>query len=220
MFDVAFVVSYLVLWLVLAIVVIASLAIVRELALIRVRLGPEPGALATTDGPKIGSIAPPLEGAFLDRGVMTIRAGPALIIWVSPGCRACLELLSQLARFVRSARIPVYVVCQGTEEQTRTLLKTYEVTVPVLVDADRKVEETFAIRLTPFAVAMDSDWTVRTKGVVNNDDQLESLANFEITLQGSRVWVPRDSPLGLAGTVTEKPDLARERSWRSSTWKL
>jgi methylamine dehydrogenase accessory protein MauD len=194
--DSAFLATYVGLWIVVVLLVLTLVTVVRELALIRMRLGPETGPLATTDGPKIGSVAPALEGTFLSEGSRSISRGPAIVVFVSPGCRPCRELLPHVAQFVRRERMPVYVVVQATEADARSLLEVFEIKAPVVIDPDHKIEEAFNVHMTPFALAMDEDWTVRTKGVTNDDAQLEALAGFHVTLQGSRPWVPREGPLG------------------------
>ena len=45
-----FLISYLVLWFTVGVLTVVLLALTREVALLRLQLGPEPGALATKDG--------------------------------------------------------------------------------------------------------------------------------------------------------------------------
>lgn len=199
--DAPFLVTYALLWLLVALLVMSALAIVRELALLRARVGPEPGALATSDGPKIGAVSPVLEGSVLDSGPTRITAGPALLLFVSPTCRPCLELLPFVARLIRSKRTTTYVVLQGTERDARRLLETHEIKGPIFLDPEQAIAAAFDVRMTPFGIAVDDAWTVRTKGVVNDDLQLEALVSYQVTVRPHRAWLPRDDPPDLAASI-------------------
>jgi methylamine dehydrogenase accessory protein MauD len=190
--EMPFVLSYVLLWILAILLVLATLAILRELALLRLRVGPEPGALATNDGPKVGAIAPRLAGPGLDGALIEVETGPALLVFVSPSCRPCRELLPHLAKFVRSESIRTYVVGQGTPAQIHELASAYEINASVVVDADNEISKAFDVNSTPYGIALDVDWAVRSKGVTNSAEHLAGLASFQITLQGPRVWVPTD----------------------------
>jgi hypothetical protein len=89
--------------------------------------------------------------------------------------------------------MPTFVVSQGQMADVRALAEMFEINAPVIVDATGEITKGFEINTTPFGLAMDSDWTVRAKGVANNDAHLEALASFHVTVrQGPQLWVPRD----------------------------
>jgi methylamine dehydrogenase accessory protein MauD len=183
-----FLVSYLVLWFTVGVLTVVLLALTREVALLRLQLGPEPGALATKDGPKIGADAPPLQGALLAGGKISRAANsrPALVLFISPGCGPCRELLPHVRKFARGRKdIDLYLVSQSDLANARALAEAYEIVTPVVVDPDLAISRQFRVERTPYGLAMDGDWVLRSKGVTNTVDHLEALADFQITAQGS-----------------------------------
>lgn len=189
MTDGVYLVSYVILWALTLVLVIVVLGLLSEISTLRQRLGPEPGALATNDGPLIGSRAPRLEGTLLS-GTRIRREGSehrTILIFVSPTCDPCLRLLPQISGFVRrKPEVDLFVVVQGSTETARELVSLYEIPANVLADADRSISAGFAIRATPFGIALDTEWIVRTKGIANDAGHLEALASFHVTPQGSR----------------------------------
>lgn len=188
-----FAISYVLLWLLLLLMAAVLLVVVRELALLRVRLGPDPGALATTEGPKIGASLPAVDGHLLTGEPFVFGPSPSskLIVFVSPHCRPCRELMPDLQRLVRrgiSAELALIV--QGPRSEVESLMSLYHVEAAVIADSDLRISKLFGIQTTPLAILADQDWTVVTKGIVNNEEHVESLLRKEVTPQGDRAFVP------------------------------
>jgi methylamine dehydrogenase accessory protein MauD len=195
-----FIVSYVLLWLLLFFMAAVLLVVVRELALLRVRVGPEPGALATNEGPKIGATLPQFDAVTL-AGVPLV-VGPTsrstLLVFASPHCQPCRELLPALQRLMRRD-IPaeVALIVQGDRSEVESLMSLYQIDAPVIADPDRRISNLFGIDSVPLAILADRDWTVITKGIVNNEEHLESLLRKEVTPQGDRQFRPA-SPIETA----------------------
>jgi methylamine dehydrogenase accessory protein MauD len=189
MMDGVYVISYIMLWALTLILVIVVLGLLNAVTTLRQRLGPEPGALAINDGPLIGSQAPRLEGTLLS-GVHIGRAASdhtTVLVFVSPTCDPCLRLLPQISGFVRrTPEVDLFVILQGSAKSARELVSLYEIPANVLVDTDGTITAAFGVRATPFGLAIDTDWIVRTKGIANDAGHLEALARFNVTPQGHR----------------------------------
>ena len=191
--DLIFLVTYGFLWLLVISMLAALLVVIRELAVIRLRLGPEPGALATNDGPQIGASAPRLAGPLFGGGDVNLGPGrPALLLFISPHCDPCLKLLPELRSFVQEQPgFSPHLVCQGTEAEVDALTNLFRIDVPIVVDPQGRITKSvFAINTTPFGLALDEDWVVRSKGIPNQYEHLEALVHFQVTPQGERHFVP------------------------------
>lgn len=199
-----FIVSYVLLWLLLLFIAAVLLVVVRELALLRVRVGPEPGALATDEGPKIGAVLPQFEAVTLGGAPIRMgpRSGPTVLVFASPHCRPCRDLLPALQRIVRrGARVQFVLIVHGDRSEVESLMRLYELDAPVIADADHRISKLFGVETVPLAILADQDWTVVTKGIVNNEEHVEALLRKEVTPQGDRQFTPAPE---LVEAVTER----------------
>jgi methylamine dehydrogenase accessory protein MauD len=189
-----FLISYILLWLLLLFMAAVLLVVVRELALVRMRIGPEPGALATNEGPKIGATLPTFEAMTLAGAPLHLGAGSSgstLLVFASPHCRPCRELLPALQALMRrGVPLDVAVIVQGDRSEVESLMSLYQLDAPIILDADQRISKLFGIETVPLAILADRDWTVVTKGIVNNQEHLESLLRKEVTPQGDRQFLP------------------------------
>ena len=84
-------VSYVIMWLLLAALTIVVVALARQIGTLHLRLGPR-GALEVDDeGPALGE-APPPEETTDAQGLAARIGGPGeaqLLLFVSPGCHLC-----------------------------------------------------------------------------------------------------------------------------------
>jgi len=161
------------------------LALTRQVGLILVRLGPTV-ARETTDSLPVGRQLESVNLADI-RGkvhaVQPVKYGQTLLVFVSPACQACRELLSGLRAFAsqysRDVRTLVIstAVANELDVQYSTQLGP---TVPYI--RDRRFADQLAIKATPYAVLLDAANTIVSKGIVNSLEQVESLLAVEMTV--------------------------------------
>jgi thiol-disulfide isomerase/thioredoxin len=110
-------------------------------------------------------------GALVD---LPDRDWPAVVLFVSPGCPPCEELLPHVPAVQRRYRdVGLVAAVAHPDEGLRT---EYMSTLgDVAIDGQALWQE-WRVEGTPFAVAIDGDGRVRAGGVVNTIDQLEALA--------------------------------------------
>jgi methylamine dehydrogenase accessory protein MauD len=168
--------SYVVLWALVAVLCVTVVALARQIGTLHLRLGPR-GALELDDeGPPLGARLDPQPVADLAGHTITVaRRGEAqLLLFVSPGCGVCEQVLP-VANALTHDRDPApYVVSDaGTRETERMLGGTRigapELPAPTLASA-------LEVPGTPYAIVLDEQGTVRAKGTVNNMEQIEGLA--------------------------------------------
>jgi methylamine dehydrogenase accessory protein MauD len=185
MSDVFFLVTYAVLWLLVVLLSTTVFTLAREVAMVKQRVGPDPGALATTDGPRLGDTAPKLHGELLTGGQIDfVPKRTTLVLFVSPHCDACLVLLPEVVKFMkRGPDVDVVMVGSGAAEEFVQLSAIYRINVPLILDPHHTLEREFEIKTTPLGLALDADWVVRSKGIVNDAKHLEALARFQMTVR-------------------------------------
>lgn len=180
--------SNLALWVLVLILTATTLAMTRELAMIRRIVGPDAGALATLDGPKIGAVAPEVSGRLLDGRVMDVdgRGKRTLLVFISPRCDACRDLVPEITQFLRrKPSAGTFLVGQGTASEYSRLSALYEIPVPLILDASGSLFRAFKVNATPLGIVLDEDWTVRSKGIVNNADHLTALTRYQVTVRST-----------------------------------
>jgi methylamine dehydrogenase accessory protein MauD len=169
--------SYVVLWLLVLALAVVVVALARQIGTLHMRLGPR-GALEIDDeGPPLGEAPQPIE--TLDtRGEAVTIGGPGdgqLVMFVSPSCRMCREVLPGLAVTAAGAGLVPRVVTDDEEAPSSADLDPQR--LKAVVVADPRVPKNYAIPGTPYIVVIDPMGIVRAKGTVNNLEQLEGLVD-------------------------------------------
>ena len=164
-------VSYIVLWAVVVLLAVLVLALARQIGTLHLRLAPR-GALELDDeGPALGEAPEPADARALDGTRVSIGGPgePQLLLFVSPGCPVCREVLPSLPTAARAGRMSPRVIADAEEAS--------EAPDGIPVVADPELARRYAIPGTPYAVALDAIGVVRAKGTVNNLEQMEGLVD-------------------------------------------
>ncbi len=166
-------------WIVILVLVFALLALGRQIGILHTRLAPA-GALMTSAGPKVGELAPVVAAEDL-RGQSVTFGGPRdfaqLILFVSPTCPICKTLIPAARSLARSERrrLELAFASDGGERVQHEHyvadmgLQSY----PYIVSLELGMK--FEVGKLPYAVLIDKDGVLRSKGLVNSREHLESL---------------------------------------------
>ncbi len=180
-------ISNALLWLVVALLAVAVLALARQLGVLHERLAPV-GALATTRGPEVGEAAPRL--AVLDVAGRSVRIGEPdpgglrqLLFFVSPTCPVCKTLLPTVRRLAaaESPGVRLIVASDGDVDEHRSTIAEHGTEGADYV-LSMELGLRFQVAKLPWAVLIDADGIVRAKGLVNTREHVESL--FEAHRRG------------------------------------
>jgi thiol-disulfide isomerase/thioredoxin len=139
--------SYVVLWLLVALLAFAVVVLLRQIGVLHARLAPM-GTHFGGEGLEVGVVAPKL-GFDYERSVLT------LIVFTSASCQICAALKPSLV----------------------ALRRQYPEVVLELVDASESpaIFDAFKVRSTPYVVTIDRDGLVVGRGVANTLEQIEQL---------------------------------------------
>lgn len=168
-------VSYVMLWVVVAALALLVVALARQIGTLHLRLGPRGALEVDGEGPPLGEAPEPLELRDLD-GRPVIVGGPErpqLVLFVSPGCGVCRDVLPGIAAAARAGSLEPIVVADAEEADARVLLQDLRVHAPFA--ASPEAVRSYGVPGTPYAVALDELGVVRAKGTVNTLEQLEGL---------------------------------------------
>ena len=179
----ALLVSNAVLWVVVAALALVVLALARQVGLLHERLGPV-GALALAGGPKTGEPAPVLEvedlgGRRLSLGGADASGRSTLLLFLSPSCSMCRTLLPALRSLAKRERaLRVVLASDGLRAEHETFV--YEHTLGELAYVlSQPLGLAYRVARLPWAALVDPQGILRSQGLVNSREHLESLLEAE-----------------------------------------
>jgi methylamine dehydrogenase accessory protein MauD len=169
--------SYGLLWLIVLGLIAIVVALTRQIGVLHTRLAPA-GALMTSAGPKVGEAAPELLLDDLSGRSVKIggpRAHAQLMLFVSPSCPICKTLIPAARSLAKSERLDLLFASDGGEAETHRefVSKAGLADYPYLVSLDLGLR--FEVGKLPYAVLIGADGVLRSKGLVNSREHLESL---------------------------------------------
>ncbi|HWY66380.1 MAG TPA: thioredoxin-like domain-containing protein [Rhizomicrobium sp.] len=172
------IVSQILSWIVILGLGLALLALARQVGVLHVRLAPA-GALLTGKGPVVGEPAPVLDAVTLDGAPLTIGKALAkgqmqLLLFVSPHCPLCKELIPIAKNFAKTEKMDIVFVGDDDASEQRAMIARLDMVGVPFVNSSI-VGRTFHVDRLPHAVLIGAEGTVLSKGLVNSREHLESL---------------------------------------------
>ena len=175
----ALVVSNALLWAVVLALLVALLALARQIGILYERIAPM-GALMLDSGPEVGEAAPAFELESLTGVRIAVGGGgrtrSQLLFFLSPTCPVCKKLLPILRSTRQSERGWLDIVLASDGDRAEHLAfhqKAKLADFPYLISTELGMA--LKVGRLPYAVLIGEDGRIRAKGLVNSREQLESL---------------------------------------------
>jgi methylamine dehydrogenase accessory protein MauD len=173
-------VSNIALWVVVIALCLVVLALARQVGVLHDRIAPA-GALMLAKGLKVGEAAPRVTVADLAGGEHEVAAPRAdkkstLLMFVSPTCPVCKELLPVLKSSRRNAHrdLEIFLASDGEMDKQREFVAAHNLQdFCYLVSAPLGLA--YQVSRLPYAVLLDAEGVLRARGIVNSREHLESL---------------------------------------------
>lgn len=175
-------VSMVLLWVAVLVLAALVLALARQVGVLHERVLPA-GALLLGSGARPGEAAP--EHVLKDLGGRDVRIGGrredgrhTLLFFLSPTCPVCKTLLPVLrsARKAEAAWLDIVLASDGDlQEQHRFVEQEGLGSFPYVVSRDLGVS--YRVGKLPYAYLIDDAGVLRTGGLVNSREHLESVFN-------------------------------------------
>lgn len=173
--------SYVALWILVIFLTLALAALARQIGILYRRLTPA-GARVMNAGPTIGERIVPFTGRDIyGRSVSLPLANqrPTLLMFLSPGCPMCNEVIPALKSVAQQEKHRLNIVLAsfaGDESSNRSYVEEHGLShLPYVFSFD--LAHMFTISGAPYALVVDQAGILRTKGLVNNREHLDSLLN-------------------------------------------
>jgi methylamine dehydrogenase accessory protein MauD len=193
-------VSNALLWVLVVGLAAVVVALTRQVGVLHDRLAPV-GALVGGETPRVGETAPVLEveawdGAAVRIGGVADDGRDTLLLFVSPTCPVCKELLPVargLAASGAEGTPRLVLASDGPREEHEAFVARYGLAGgpygfasgpygPATYVLSKPLGLSYQIARLPHAVLIDASGTVRARGLVNSREHLESL--FEARRRG------------------------------------
>jgi methylamine dehydrogenase accessory protein MauD len=161
---------------------VATWALSRQVGILFERVSPL-GALVTDSGPAVGGTAPTFSLPSITRAA-TVKIGGAgegrstLLFFLSPNCPVCKKLLPVLRSLAtaESTWMRIVLASDGNEAEHRAFAQAQQLTpFPYVLSTELGLK--YRVARLPFAVLIGDDGAVKSKGLVNSREQLDSLLN-------------------------------------------
>lgn len=181
----ALLVSNIILWIVVIALTLLVLALARQVGILHERVAPA-GALLPTTGPKVGELTTAMELKALDGTLLTLGGENAsslatFILFISPTCPVCKSLVPTAKSLINSekSRIRLVFASDGAATdkemaQHRSYIKDLKITdYPYIIS--QQLGMSYEVSKLPFAVLIGGDGILKSKGLVNTREHMESL---------------------------------------------
>ena len=179
--------SNVLLWILVLVMGGVILALVRQIGVLYERVAPA-GALVVGSGPKAGEAAP--EFTVSDLADIEHQVGgkqpddrSTLLFFLSPTCPVCKTLLPALKSIASGERswLHVLLASDGARKEHEAFVSEYRLQqFPYLLSSELGLG--YRVGRLPHAVLIDSAGIIRSTGLVNSREHLESL--FEASERG------------------------------------
>ena len=162
-------------WLLLVVLTIAVVALARQIGTLHLRLGPRGALEIDGEGPPLGEAPVPEDTE--DTTGRTVHIGgpgePQLLLFVTPGCHLCEQVLPALSALASRHDVAPYVLSGVDREETAVTFGKRRLGAPVVPAVE--IAQRYRVPGTPYVVMFDRTGVVRAKGTVNNLEQMEGL---------------------------------------------
>jgi methylamine dehydrogenase accessory protein MauD len=187
-------VSNIVLWCLVIALVVVVIALARQVGLLHERVSPA-GALMPTTGPKVGELTnvmdlQDLNGEPVRLGGANAEGRTTLVLWISPTCPVCKALVPTARSLAAHEHFRlVYASDGGKQESHRAYVKTLGIEKYPYV-LSQALGVSYAVSKLPFAALIGADGILKSKGLVNTREHLESLVeSMETGIQSLQDYV-------------------------------
>lgn len=181
----ALIISNVILWIVVVVLALLVFALTRQVGILYERVAPA-GALQPNNGPKVGELSEAMEITALDGSREVIGGAAAdglasFVLFISPTCPVCKSLVPTAQSLIKSEskRMRLFFASDGAEteadlQQHRDYVKSLQIeNYPYLIS--QALGMTYQVSKLPFALLIGADGTLKSKGLVNTREHMESL---------------------------------------------
>lgn len=181
----ALVISNIILWILVVVLSLLVFALTRQVGILHERVAPA-GALQPTNGPKVGELTTAMELRSVDGSDVTVGGEDSgglasFVLFISPTCPVCKSLVPTAQSLINSEkdRMRLLFASDGAETEAdlqrhRDYVDELQITAyPYIISQALGMH--YQVSKLPFALLIGADGTLKSKGLVNTREHMESL---------------------------------------------
>ncbi len=176
----ALLLSVILQWVVIVVLAGLVFALTRQIGVLYERVAPA-GALMIGRGVVVGEAAPAVRASRLDGetemvGAPSVNGLATLVFFLSPTCPVCKSLLPALRSMAHAeaSSLRILLAGDGAADEYRKFVRGEKLeSFPLVLST--QLGMTWQIAKLPYAVLIDEAGVVRSHGIVNSREHLESL---------------------------------------------
>ncbi|MBW4330563.1 methylamine utilization protein MauD [Stakelama sp. CBK3Z-3] len=166
------------LWVCIALLFVAVIALARQLALLRERIAPL-AVYTAGHAPKIGDPSPVIPAHTLDGRVITLGGRseldqPVLLLFVATDCPVSTRIIPSAMVLSRAEQLRLVFVGDGDAEAYRAMVRRFKAQAHDFVN-NAQIRMTYQVSRMPSAILLKGDGTIAASGLVNSREHLETL---------------------------------------------
>ncbi len=178
----ALIASDVLLWGAVLVLAVLVLALLRQIGVLHERIAPA-GALLGREQPAPGERAPVYElrdwsGRARRVGGIAHDGRRSLLLFVSPTCPVCKELLLAARSLARAEDLELIVASDGPRDEHEAFVRRHDLEREAYL-LSAELGRGYQVGRVPHAVLLDAEGVVRARGLVNSREHLESLLEAE-----------------------------------------
>lgn len=197
--NIAFWLSFVLLWGIIVVQTVVLLEVLRQIGILRKRIGDEPaGLLVEGEGLDRGSPAPSLVSAQTIQSALPANGtekGSSLLVFLTTRCESCRRLFPAINQFAANeANVNCIVVCSNPNpypDECSAFVNELGPEITLLFDPGQHLFRQYGVKRTPSATLVINN-IVHIHAVVNNLTHLEALLDEEVSITNSP-WVIAES---------------------------
>lgn len=173
-------VSNTLLWVVMVFLGVGLFLAIRQIGILHERIAPA-GALMNDKGPSIGVLAPEftlidLLGRKVQIGGVRSDSKNTLMYFLSPDCPVCKKMLPVIQSLADQEKnsTEILLLSDGDPDEHKIFIEKFGLT-RFKYAISKEVGIRFGVGKLPYAILIDETGTVRSKGLVNTREHIESL---------------------------------------------
>jgi methylamine dehydrogenase accessory protein MauD len=177
----ALTISVVLLWIAVLALGLLLWALSRQVGVLFERVAPM-GALITDAGPAVGQPSPIFDITGLQSEQVVIggpQAHSTLLFFLAPTCPVCKKLIPILKQLSsdEAGQLRVVLASDGEADHLKFMRDQGLQSMPYLLSTELGMS--YRVSRLPYAVLIDREGLVRSKGLVNSREQLDSLLNAQ-----------------------------------------
>lgn len=167
-------------WIVVALLTVAVLALARQIGILHERIAPMGALVTDAGGPKTGDMAPHVHATTVDGRPLAIGPGHMgarrlLLMFVAPTCPVCRKVIPIAKSVAAREDLDLVFIGEGDEIEQREMVSRYKLEGYPFANSPA-VGLAFHVGKLPHAILIRPDGVIAARGLVSSREHIESLA--------------------------------------------